>query len=81
MQRAGRERVVRDAIDQDESTQIAAALIRLECNGTVQLEFADTDFIQFEPLGGQMLPGVDVELVLERGHGRRDRGGADFHPI
>src|ERR1700728_2980456 len=65
VQRTGGQRVMRDAIDQNEAAEIAATGVWLECDRAVELELADANLVELEAFGRQVLPGVDIELVLE----------------
>ena len=68
---AGADRLIGDAVDQNETAEIAAFLIGRIGDGAVERQIAETDLVQLERLAGKMLHGVDVDRVLELG----DDGG------
>ena len=56
--------------------------VRLEHDRLRQLETADADVVELELLGGDVLQRVDVDLVLERRHGRASTVCvADLHQV
>ena len=55
--------------------------IRLERDRLVQAEVAVAHLVELQPLGGQLLLGVHVDLVLDLGDLRADRARADLQPV
>ena len=70
LQQAGADRVVRDAVDEDEAARVAVLRVRVEGDRLAQLDVDDADRVQLEMVRGDAVERVDVELVLDR----RDRG-------
>ena len=68
------DRVVGDAVDEDERARLAVVVVGVEGDRAVELEVADPDLVELELGRGEVLARVDVELVLER----RDRRGGDL---
>ena len=71
VQQAGADRVVGDAVDQDEPAEIAVLARRARRRRPTELETAHADVVELELLGRDVLQRVDVDLVLQRRHGRR----------
>ena len=63
--------LVAQPVDEDEAAERAVVGVRLERDRPVELQLAHADVVQLEPLGRQLLQGVDVDLVLQRRDGRR----------
>ena len=57
MQQSRPHRRVAQAIDQDETAQLAAFAVRLEDDGSVQFEAADANIVEVELLRREMPPG------------------------
>jgi hypothetical protein len=72
----GADGVVRDPVDEDEAATVAGLLIGLERDRAVKLQRADTDLVEFEAGGCDVLDRVDDDLVLEWGH----RCGGELRP-
>ena len=68
------DRVVGDAVDEDERARLAVVVVGVEGDLAVELEVADPDLVELELGRGEVLARVDVELVLQR----RDRRGGDL---
>ncbi len=77
----GTDGAVAQAVDEDEAAEGVVVGVALERDGPVELELAHADVIQLEALGGQLLEGVHVDLVLERGDGSGHRARAGLHQI
>ena len=81
MQHAGGDGGVGFAVDQDEAAQRAAGFVGLPDDGLGGGERDDADAVQGQRLGGEVLGGVDVDLVFERLDGGADGPGAGFEPV
>jgi len=55
-----------EAVDEDKPAERAIIAVGLERDRPVELQLAHSDVVEFEPFGGRVLQGVDVDLVLER---------------
>ncbi len=78
---AGGDRLVGIAVDQDEGAGVAVVGVRIEGDRPRHRQIADADLVQRQRLGGKLGERVDVDLVLEAGHGRRQRRVVDLHQI
>ena len=81
VQHAGRHRAVGDPVDEDEAAEVAVLGIGIKGDGGVEGEVADPDLVELQPLGGQVLHGVDVDLVLGLGDRGADGAGADLQQV
>ena len=81
VQQAGADRVVRDAVDEDEAARVAVLRVRVEGDRLAQLDVDDADLVQLEVVRGDAVERVDVELVLDRRDRGRDRLRPDAHEI
>ena len=81
VQHAGGDGGVGFAVDQDEAAQRAAGFVGLPDDGLGGGERDDADAVQGQRLGGEVLGGVDVDLVFERLDGGADGSGAGFEPV
>jgi len=68
-------------VDQDEPAQCAAVDIGFEHQGAVGGHLGDTDIVEFERLGGEMLASIDRERIFGRGDRRRDGLGSKLEPV
>ena len=81
VQHPGPDSIEREAVDEQETPEIAIFDIGVERDAPAELEVADADLVERELVGGDPLQGVDPQLVLERRH-RRGRGlSADLHQV
>jgi hypothetical protein len=81
VQHAGTDRVVRQAVDQDEAAGLAVGRVRVEGDRAVEREVAHADLVEVQLLGRQVLQGVDVYLVLRLGDRRADGARAELQQI
>ena len=81
VQQAGADRIVRQAVDQDETAGISVLPIGVEGDRAIHREVAHADLVQLEPLRGEVLQGIDVHAIFRvgdrRGHGLRP----DLQPV
>ena len=59
----GTNRIVRDAVDEDEAARVSILDVRIEGDRAIQLEFADADLVEVELVRRGVLQCVDVDLV------------------
>ena len=59
------------AVDQDERPGRVVGFVGIERHGGRQCEIAEGNLVQLQRLAGNMLKGVDVDLVLDLRNGRR----------
>ena len=78
---AGRDRVIRQAIDEDDAAQVAVVRIGFQDHGPIQLQRAHPDLVEVQGLGGRVLERVDIHLVAEPRHRRRRHGRAHLHQV
>src|SRR5207245_7899871 len=81
VQEPGADRVVREAVDQDETAGIAVLLVRVERDRPAYGEVAHADLVQLQFLGREMFESVHVHPILWVADRRRDGVGADLQPI
>ena len=81
VQQAGADRVVRQAVDQDEAAGVAVLLVGVEGDRAVHGDVAHADLVQLQPLGGEMLQSIDVDPVLRMGDRRGDGLRPDLQPV
>ena len=55
---------VGEAVDDDEAAEVAVLAVGGERHRLAEIEIAHADLVQFEGLGGDVLQGVDVDLVF-----------------
>src|SRR5450759_2793474 len=72
VQETGGDRVVGQAVDQDEAAGIAIFRVRIEGNRLVEMQVAYADLVQMQRLRRQVFEGVDVDFVLRCGDGHPD---------
>ena len=65
VQHTGANRVVGQAVDQNEATEIPILAIRRKDDRPIELEPADADIVELEFLRRDMLERVDVDFVFE----------------
>ena len=58
------DRVVGEAVDDDEAAEMAVLVIGREGDGAVEIEIADADLVEAQRLRRDMLQRVDVDLVF-----------------
>ena len=73
---AGAGGLVGQPVDQDERAGVAIVEIWIVGDRHGGREIAETDLVEVEPLGGELVVGVDVEPMLEVGDGSGDRSAS-----
>jgi len=81
VQRSGGDGGVALAVDQDEGAERTVARVRLERERLVEVQVAAGDLVELQVLGGQVLLGVDVDLVLDLGDRGADRARAQLQQV
>src|SRR6201999_2848675 len=80
MQHTGGHGGIADLIDKNEAAELAALLIRFEHQRLVDGKVCNADGIQAQSLGGEMLQGIDVDLVFGTVDGRGDKLRGELQP-
>ena len=78
---AGGDRLVGEAIDQNERAGLAVLGVRIERQRPRNGHVANADLVELERLRGKLRQGVDVEPVVEIGNGCRHGRVIDLHQI
>ena len=65
------DRVVGEAVDEDEAAKVAVLVIGRKGDGCVKIEIADADLVELERLRRHVLERVDVDLVFRTVRARR----------
>ncbi len=78
---AGGDRLVGEAIDQNERAGLAALGVRIERQRPRNGHVADADLVELERLRGELRQGFDVDPVVQIGHGCRHGGVIDLHQV
>ena len=64
---SARHGVIAQAVDQDKTAHIAIFGIRIERDRAIKRDIAETDLVEIEMLGGNVLVRPDVDFVLQLG--------------
>ena len=78
---AGADRMIGEAVDDDERAGAAILVVGIEGDREARRQVADRDVVELERRRGEMLAGVDVDLVFDRGDRHRRGLGADAAQI
>src|SRR5690606_30950110 len=69
VQHAGTNGVVGETVDEQEAAELAVVGVGLKGHRAIEADVADTNLVHGQLVSGQVLHGVDVDAVLQVGHG------------